>query len=101
MVFMAYSVQFEEREFRKELLKLGLDEGRVNEVIQTFDKNHKHLSAVNFILILMRYGIPKEKIENFLKMNGVDDATLLRLFIEVDELKARRSSGRVYEIKLE
>jgi hypothetical protein len=97
---MAYSIQFEEREFRKELLKLGLDEARVNEVIQTFDKNHKHLSAVNFILILMRYGIPREKIENFLKMSGIDDATLLRLFMEVDETKAQ-VSGRLYEIELE
>jgi SOS response regulatory protein OraA/RecX len=98
---MAYSIQFEEKEFRKELLKLGLDEERVNEIIQTFDKNHKHLSAVNFILILTRYGIPKEKIENFLKMNGIDDATVLRLFIEVDETKAQVGSGRVYEIELE
>jgi hypothetical protein len=97
---MAYSIQFEEKDFRKQLLKLGLDEERVNEIIQTFDKNHKHLSAINFILILMRYGIPKEKIENFLKMNGIDDATLLRLFIEVDETKAG-ISGRVYEIELE
>jgi hypothetical protein len=97
---MAYSIQFEEKDFRKQLLKLGLDEERVNELIQTFDKNHKHLSAINFILILMRYGIPKEKIENFLKMNGIDDATLLRLFIEVDETKAG-ISGRVYEIELE
>jgi SOS response regulatory protein OraA/RecX len=98
---MAYSIQFEEKDFRKQLLKLGLDEERVNELIQTFDKNHKHISAINFILILMRYGIPKEKIENFLKMNGIDDATILRLFIEVDEAKAEVSSGRVYEIELE
>ncbi|MGC9132118.1 MAG: hypothetical protein ACP5HJ_00510 [Candidatus Micrarchaeia archaeon] len=96
---MAYSIQFEEREFRKSLLKLGLDEGRVNEVINTFDKNHKHLNVINFILMLIRYGIPKDKIENFLKMNGVDDATLIRLFIEVDELKSK--SGKVYEIQLE
>jgi len=97
---MAYSIQFEEREFRKELLKLGLDEARVNEVIQTFDKNHKHLSAVDFILILTRYGIPKEKIGNFLKMNGIDDATVLRLFIEVDEKRAQVGGG-IYEIQLE
>jgi SOS response regulatory protein OraA/RecX len=97
---MAYSIQLEEKEFRKELLKLGLDEERVNEVIQTFDKNHKHLSAVNFILILTRYGIPKEKIENFLKMNGIDDATVLRLFIEVDEKRAQVGGG-IYEIQLE
>ncbi|MGB9703592.1 MAG: hypothetical protein ACPLXS_02680 [Candidatus Micrarchaeales archaeon] len=96
---MAYSIQFEEREFRKSLLKLGLDEERVNEVINTFDKNHKHLNVINFILMLIRYGIPKDKIENFLKMNGVDDATLIRLFIEVDELKSK--SGKVYEIQLE
>jgi alanyl-tRNA synthetase len=97
---MAYSIQLEEKEFRKELLKLGLDEGRVNEVIKTFDKNHKHLSAVDFILILTRYGIPKEKIGNFLKMNGIDDATVLRLFIEVDEKRAQVGGG-IYEIQLE
>jgi SOS response regulatory protein OraA/RecX len=98
---MAYSIQLEEKEFRKQLLKLGLDEERVNEIIQTFDKNHKHLSAVNFILTLSKYGIPKEKIEDFLKMNGVDDTTIVRLFIEVDETKAKVGSGKIYEIQLE
>jgi SOS response regulatory protein OraA/RecX len=98
---MAYSIQLEEKEFRKQLLKLGLDEERVNEIIQTFDKNHKHLSAVNFILALSKYGIPKEKIEDFLKMNGVDDTTIVRLFIEADEAKAKVGSGKIYEIQLE
>lgn len=99
---MGYSIQIEEKEFRKALRRLlNLSDDRINEIVTSFDKNHKHMNAVNFIIMLNRFGIPKESIGNFLKMFGVDEVTLINLFDEVDNLKNAKIGGKVYEIELE
>lgn len=81
---MAKSVSFEKEELKKRLRAFGLDEVRIEEIVELFGKKNRHINVIDFVILLERYGIGRINITSFLKDTGIDDSTVINIFSKAD-----------------
>lgn len=81
---MAKSVSFEKDELKKRLRSFGLDEVRIEEIVELFTKKNRHISVIDFVILLERYGVGRINITSFLKDTAIDDSTVINIFSKAD-----------------
>ena len=98
---MAKTVSFEKEELRKRLRSFGLDEVKIEEITDLFEKKNKHVDVISFVVLLERYGIARINITSFLKDVGIDDATIINIFSKADFKKLGMGEGSIQQVILE
>jgi hypothetical protein len=97
---MAKTLFFAKEDLKKKLRSYGLDEARIAEVIQAFDKNNRHLNVINFVIMLERYGISRMDISSFLYEIGVDESTMINIFSKADFTKLGLTNREITQVVL-
>lgn len=97
---MAKTLFFSKEEMRKKLRLFGLDELRVAEITQAFDKNNRHIDVVSFVIMLERYGIQRSDISSFLHDIGVDETALINIFSKADFTRLGMGNREITQVVL-
>ncbi len=98
---MAKSVSFEKEELKKRLRSFGLDEVRIEEIVELFTKKNRHISVIDFVILLERYGIGRINITSFLKDTGVDDSTVINIFSKADYKRSGMGERDITQVILQ
>ena len=97
---LAVSLSIERDEFKHWLRSLGISEEKVVQISDEFEKTERHMNAIDFVMLLERYGIPRRHILQFFKTYGkVPDSTLINILAAVDQRK--EGGDTIGRIKLE
>ena len=97
---MAQNFPFDKTVLRARLKALGLTDVQLEEITAVFDQKSRHLDVITFVLIVERFGIPRESVYAFLKQVGMDDATLINVFSRADLKKAGLDETKLQEVVL-
>ncbi|HLD60057.1 MAG TPA: ATP-binding protein [Candidatus Bilamarchaeaceae archaeon] len=81
-------IAFLKKDLARKLLHYGLSSPKIQEVLQIFEKEKRHMDLVQFAILLEKYGIDRKNITGFLKEAGLDDSTIITVFSKV------RSGGK-------
>ena len=85
---LATSLSIDKDEFKKWLRSLGLEEEKIIQISDQFEKHEHHLNAVDFVVLLERYGVPRRFILQFFKNYGnLPDTTIINILAAVDRKK--------------
>ena len=98
---MAKSVSFEKEELKKRLRSFGLDEVRIEEITELFNKKSRHLNVIDFVILLERYGVGRINITSFLKDSGIDDSTIINIFSKADYKRIGMGDRDITQVILE
>lgn len=83
-------------DLRKMLLAYGLSDKRVNEIISGVEKEHRHINIVQFIVMLEKAGMQRDKIANVFRRLNMDDVQINEVLDMADESKISAETGRLY-----
>jgi hypothetical protein len=97
---MAKTLFFLKEELRRRLRAFGLEEIRIAEITSAFDKNNRHLDVISFVIMLERYGVPRQEISSFLHDVGVDESTLINIFSKADFTRLGLSNREITQVVL-
>ncbi len=97
---MGSTVPFKTDELKAKLRAFGLTETKVEMITKAFERNNRHLDAVNFVVMLERMGVERKQISEFFKEMGIDDATIINIFTKADFVKEGKK-GELTHVVLE
>ncbi len=100
-VGMANTVSFEKEEIRRKFIEYGVSDESIVDIIRLFDKNNRRMNVVSFVIILERSGLKRKKITELLQEFGVDDSTMINIFVSADKKKEKYSGKELTQIVLE
>jgi hypothetical protein len=80
-------VEFERDDFKKRLVRLGLNDEQIGEVVMEFERSDYKLSVLVFISLLEKYGFAKSVIVLFLREMGVKEGSIINLFSQIKRIK--------------
>jgi len=98
---MAKSVSFEKEDLKKRLRAFGMDEVRLEEIVDLFNKKNRHINVIDFVILLERYGIGRINITSYLKDNGIDDSTIINIFSKADYKRIGLGDRDITQVILE
>lgn len=87
---MAKSVSFIKEDFKRKIRQYGLSDEKIEEITKMFEKSNRHIDVVSFVIVLERHGMTRSVIGEFLKDAGLDDITIVNVFVKAD---AKKSEG--------
>ncbi|MDD5023015.1 MAG: ATP-binding protein [Candidatus ainarchaeum sp.] len=98
---MAKSIPFEKEGIRRKLIEYGVSDESIVEIIQLFDRNNRRMDVVAFVILLERSGLKRNKITELLQEYGIDDSTLINIFVSADKKKEQYGGKEIAQIILE
>lgn len=100
-VAMAKSISFDKEEIRRKLIEYGVSDEGIVEIIQLFDKNNRRMDVINFVILLERAGMKRKRITEVLQGFGIDDSTMINIFVAADKKKEKYGGKELTQIILE
>ncbi len=79
---------------------LGISDKTIQDLVNTLNKQHRHVSAVAFAGLLEKTGLKTEQITNVLRRIGIDDVTITNIMNALDEEKIKKEYGRLVQLEL-
>jgi DNA helicase HerA-like ATPase/uncharacterized membrane protein len=88
-------IEFEREDFKKRLVRLGLNDEQVRETVMEFEKNDYKLNVLVLISLLEKYGFAKSVIVLFLREMGVMEGIIINLFSQIQRVKMGVEADRI------
>ncbi|HUC38685.1 MAG TPA: hypothetical protein VL944_00970 [Candidatus Acidoferrum sp.] len=88
-------------ELRKILSAYGVTEKKMDELFSNMEKAHRHIDAVQFIGLLGRAGLSRERSVNVLRRINMNDIMIEQLLDMADESRISAETGRLYVATLD
>ncbi len=98
---MAKSISFEKDGIRRKFIEYGLSEESIVELMKTFDKNNRRMDIILFVMFLERSGMKRKRITELMQEFGIDDSTIINIFIAVDKKRQEYAGKELTQIVLE
>jgi DNA helicase HerA-like ATPase len=98
---MAYTVSIKKDEIRGRLRSIGVDEQKIDDVVNLFEKNNRHVDVITFVITLERMGVTRRTVSSFLKEMGIDDTLIINIFTKADFRKEGKTSSSLSQVVLE
>ncbi|MEM2174615.1 MAG: hypothetical protein QXI58_03200, partial [Candidatus Micrarchaeia archaeon] len=93
---MPKSFPKERSEFKKRLRDMGLSDEKVEELAKIIEKKARHIDAVDLVIELERRGVERAAITAFFRELGIDDPTIVNIYIAADKKKAGAGGELTY-----
>ena len=97
---MAKTLFFSKADLSRRLRVFGLEELRVTEICQMFDKNNRHIDVVSFVIMLERYGIQRSDISSLLHDVGIEESMLINIFSKADFTRLGMGNREITQVVL-
>lgn len=97
---MAKTLFFTKEELNKRLRLFGLDETKVAETVNQFDKNNRHVDVISFVILMERQGVPRSELSSFLHDIGVEESTLINVFSKADFMRLGMGNQEITQVTL-
>lgn len=100
-VDMAKTISFEKEEIRRKLIEYGVSDESIVEILQLFDRNNRRMDVVAFVILLERARMKRTNLTELLQEFGVDDSTMIDIFVTADKKKEKYAGKELTQIVLE
>ncbi|MDE1824045.1 MAG: hypothetical protein KGI00_04380 [Candidatus Micrarchaeota archaeon] len=87
-------------EIKRMLSSLGIADKRIDEILSSMDKTHRHVNIVSLVRMLQNTGIRQRDIANILRRIGIGDISVAKVFDVIDETRISEAFGKVVEINV-
>ena len=88
-------------ELKKLLVALNVSEKNIVDFETAMKKSHKHVNAVAFAGMLMKYGLKQKDVADIMRRVGIDDLVISDILNTLDEERIGETFGRVVELSVE
>lgn len=97
---MAKTLFFTKEELNRRLRLFGLEETKVAETINQFDKNNRHVDVISFVILMERHGVPRSELSSFLHDIGLEESTLINIFSKADFMRLGMGNQEITQVML-
>lgn len=98
---MAKSMSFNKEEIRRKFIEYGVSDENSVEILRLFDRHNRRMDVVTFVILLERVGLKRTRITELLQEFGMDDSTMINIFVAADRKKEKYSGKELTQIVLE
>jgi len=98
---MAYTISMKKEEIRNKLRTIGVDDVKVEDIVNLFEKNNRHVDIISFVIALERIGVTRRIVSTLLKELGIDDTVIINIFTKADFRKEGKTTSSMSQVVLE
>jgi hypothetical protein len=98
---MAYTISIRKEDIRGKLRSIGVDEQKIDDVVNLFEKSNRHVDVITFVITLERMGVNRRIMSTFLKELGIDDTIIINIFTKADFRKEGKTTSSLSQVVLE
>ncbi len=84
-------------ELRRVLAAYGMTERKMDEMLSSMEKSHRHVNIVQFIGLMERAGLNRDRIINVFRRMNMDDILIEEVLDMADKSRISAETGRLYE----
>ncbi|MCL4379171.1 MAG: hypothetical protein M1160_02800 [Candidatus Marsarchaeota archaeon] len=88
-------------ELKRILSSYGVAERSMSEVFASMERLHRHVNIIQFINLLEKAGLGRDRIVNVFRHMGMDDVLIGDALNMADESKINAETGRLYKATVE
>jgi hypothetical protein len=83
-------------ELKRILATYGVSEKKIDEIISSMEKEHRHISVIQFIVLLEKAGLPRDIVIRVFRRMDMNDGEIEEALNMADESKINAEVGRLY-----
>ncbi len=88
-------------ELRKILATYGVPESKIDSIFSSMEKSHRHVSIVQFIGLLERAGLSRDRVMNVFRRMNMNDILIEEVLNMADQSRINAETGRLYSASVE
>ena len=88
-------------ELRKIFTAYGVTERKMDEIFSSMEKSHRHVNIVQFVGLMERSGLGRDRIVNVFRRMNMSDILIEEVLDMADESRINAETGRLYKATVE
>lgn len=88
-------------ELRRMLIAYGITDRNISALFSSMEKAHRHINIIQFVAMLDKAGISRDKISNIFRRLNMSDIMISEVLNMVDESKIVAETGRLYAASID
>ena len=88
-------------ELKRILTAYGINDKRINELISSMEREHRHINVIQFVVLLEKAGLQRDKVVGVFRRMNMNDVEIEEALNMADESKISAEVGRLYNAAID